>query len=126
MREASPYMRAHRGHTFVIHVGGELVAAPGFAQLIQDLTLLTGIGGEPWGAAAQALSEQYGLPIRTHVIGPRQSIEDHAGEWASLREITDTGCLLVRPDHHVAWRAMAMTATPDADLGEALAAILGH
>ena len=44
MREASPYMRAHRGHTFVIHVGGELVADPGFAQLIQDLTLLTGIG----------------------------------------------------------------------------------
>ncbi len=91
-----------------------------------QFTLLTGIGGEPWGAAAQALSEQFGLPIRTHVIGPRQSIEDHAGEWASLREITDTGCLLVRPDHHVAWRAMAMTATPDADLGEALAAILGH
>jgi 2,4-dichlorophenol 6-monooxygenase len=91
-----------------------------------QFTLLTGIGGEAWVAAAQALSEQYGLPIRTHVIGPRQATQDHAGEWAALREIADTGCLLIRPDHHVAWRAMAMTATPDADLGQALAAILGH
>ena len=91
-----------------------------------QFTLLTGIGGEPWVTAAQALSDQYGLTIRTHVIGPRQAIEDHAGEWAGLREIADTGCLLVRPDHHVGWRAMAMTATPDADLGRALAIILGH
>ena len=86
-------------------------------------TLLTGIGGQPWVDAARAVA---GLDIRTHVIGPRQAIEDHAGEWAALREIADTGCLLIRPDHHVAWRAMAMTATPDADLGRALAAILGH
>ena len=89
-------------------------------------TLLTGIGGDLWVAAAQALSERYGLPIRTHVIGPRQAIEDHAGEWSAMRGIADTGCLLVRPDHHVAWRAPAMTATPDTDLGHALATILGH
>lgn len=44
MREASPYMRAHRGHTFVIHLAGEVVADPGFAHLIQDLTLLSGVG----------------------------------------------------------------------------------
>lgn len=44
MREASPYMRAHRGHTFVVYVAGELVAAAGFPQLIQDLTLLAGVG----------------------------------------------------------------------------------
>ena len=44
MREASPYMRAHRGHTFVIYLAGEVVADPGFPSLIQDLTLLSGIG----------------------------------------------------------------------------------
>ncbi|MBM4228170.1 MAG: amino-acid N-acetyltransferase [Gammaproteobacteria bacterium] len=44
MREASPYMRAHRGHTFVVYVAGELVAAAGFPQLVQDLTLLAGVG----------------------------------------------------------------------------------
>ncbi|MGD9600414.1 MAG: amino-acid N-acetyltransferase [Gammaproteobacteria bacterium] len=44
MREASPYMRAHRGHTFVVYVDGVVVAGAGFAQLVQDLTLLSGIG----------------------------------------------------------------------------------
>lgn len=44
MREASPYMRAHRGHTFVIHLAGELVDAPDFPHLVQDLSLLVGIG----------------------------------------------------------------------------------
>ena len=44
MREASPYMRAHRGHTFVVHLAGELVDRPDFAPLVQDLALLAGIG----------------------------------------------------------------------------------
>jgi amino-acid N-acetyltransferase len=44
MREASPYLRAHRGETFVVHLGGELVEGPTFAQVVQDLALLAGIG----------------------------------------------------------------------------------
>ncbi len=44
MREASPYLRAHRGRTFVVYFGGEAVAAAGFAALVQDLALLCGIG----------------------------------------------------------------------------------
>ncbi len=37
-------MRAHRGQTFVIYLAGEVVAAAAFTHLIQDLTLLSGIG----------------------------------------------------------------------------------
>jgi amino-acid N-acetyltransferase len=44
MREASPYLRAHRGGTFVVYLGGEVVDGPTFAQVVQDLALLTGIG----------------------------------------------------------------------------------
>lgn len=44
MREASPYLRAHRGETFVVHLGGDVVDGPAFAQVVQDLALLTGIG----------------------------------------------------------------------------------
>lgn len=44
MREASPYLRAHRGQTFVVYVGGEAIAGPGFPQIVQDLALLCGIG----------------------------------------------------------------------------------
>ncbi|HMM76364.1 MAG TPA: amino-acid N-acetyltransferase [Gammaproteobacteria bacterium] len=44
MREASPYLRAHRGQTFVVYLGGEAIAGAGFPQIVQDLALLCGIG----------------------------------------------------------------------------------
>jgi 2,4-dichlorophenol 6-monooxygenase len=87
-------------------------------------TILTGIGGEAWVAAARALSAEMGIEIATVTVGPRQEVEDFAGDWARAREIGDSGCLLVRPDHHVAWRAEAATADPLADLRRALTAIL--
>jgi amino-acid N-acetyltransferase len=43
-RGSSPYIHAHRGRTFVISIGGEAVADPGFANLIHDLALLHGLG----------------------------------------------------------------------------------
>ena len=43
-RGSSPYIHAHRGRTFVICLGGEAVADPGFANLIHDLALLHGLG----------------------------------------------------------------------------------
>ncbi len=44
MREASPYLRAHRGQTFVVYLGGEAIAGASFPQIVQDLALLCGIG----------------------------------------------------------------------------------
>ncbi|WP_431299893.1 FAD-dependent oxidoreductase [Tabrizicola sp. BL-A-41-H6] len=91
-----------------------------------QFTLITGIGGEAWSAAADALSARLGLPIRVVKIGPRCDIEDHGGDWARAREIRDAGCLLVRPDQHVAWRSEGLTANLEADLGRVLSTILGH
>jgi 2,4-dichlorophenol 6-monooxygenase len=91
-----------------------------------QFTLITGIGGEAWIAAAEALSKTLGLPIRTVKIGPRCAVEDHGGDWARASEIRDAGCLLVRPDQHVAWRAATLTNDPQADLTRVLHAILGH
>ena len=91
-----------------------------------QFTLLTGIGGEAWVAAAKAQAAKRGLTIRTHVIGPRQGISDHTGDWARASEIADSGCLLVRPDHHVAWRSSSLTADPAADLARVLTTILGQ
>jgi 2,4-dichlorophenol 6-monooxygenase len=91
-----------------------------------QFTLITGIGGEAWEAAAEALSTRLGLSIRVVKIGPRCGVEDHGGDWARAREISDAGCLLVRPDQHVAWRSATLTATPEADLARVLSTILGH
>jgi 2,4-dichlorophenol 6-monooxygenase len=88
--------------------------------------LLTGIGGEAWEAAAAKLSGELGLPIRVVKIGPRCGVEDHTGDWARAREIADAGCLLVRPDQHVAWRAMGASGSAEADLRAALKTVLGH
>jgi 2,4-dichlorophenol 6-monooxygenase len=89
-------------------------------------TILTGIGGEAWGDAAQAVGKQLGMDIRVRVIGPRRDFEDHTGDWARASEIGDGGCLLVRPDHHVAWRAFNASTTAESDLSKALKIILGH
>lgn len=43
-REASPYIHAHRGRTFVIVFGGEAVLDPAFDSLVHDLALLSSLG----------------------------------------------------------------------------------
>jgi len=43
-RQATPYVHAHRGRTFVIAFGGEAVAEVGFSDLVHDLALLHGLG----------------------------------------------------------------------------------
>ncbi len=91
-----------------------------------QFTLLTGIGGEDWGVAAAAVSETLGLPVEVRVIGPRRDHVDHGGDWARASEISDSGCILVRPDHHVCWRAEEMAADPQAELTRVLTQILGR
>ncbi|PTQ72004.1 FAD-dependent oxidoreductase [Celeribacter persicus] len=87
-------------------------------------TVLTGLGGEAWCAAAEELSAELGVEIVCHVIGPRRPYMDHSGDWARASEITDTGCLLVRPDHHVAWRSHKLAKDPKAELRRVLNAVL--
>jgi 2,4-dichlorophenol 6-monooxygenase len=89
-------------------------------------TILTGIGGEAWGEAAKAVGKKLGMDIKVRVIGPRRDYEDHVGDWARAREVSDSGCILVRPDHHVAWRASKVTASAEKDFTTALMKILGH
>lgn len=89
-------------------------------------TLLTGLGGEAWVAAAQQVADELGIEIVTHVIGPRQTYVDHSGEWARASEIRDNGCLLVRPDHHVCWRRISLSETPKPELAQALRQILAR
>ena len=106
--------------------------AKGLRHSVLDLcgrgqfTLLTGIGGEAWISAAVAEAARRGMTIRTHVIGPRQAIADHTGDWARASEIADDGCLLVRPDQHVCWRSPRLTSDPAADLARVLTTILGR
>ena len=89
-------------------------------------TLFTGIGGEAWEHAAATVGGEMELDLRVHVIGPRQPHVDHRGDWARASEVSDTGAVLVRPDHHVAWRAEAMADDPEGELRRVLTRILGR
>lgn len=67
-------------------------------------TVLTGIGGEAWVAAAKKIGKEFGIEIDAHVIGPRQTWQDFTGDWARARDVRDSGVVLTRPDQHVCWR----------------------
>jgi len=86
--------------------------------------LFTGLGGEAWAEAAAQVGEELGVEIDVHVIGPRQQYADHAGDWARVREISDSGCVLTRPDHHVAWRSLKVAADPAAELRRVMRSVL--
>jgi 2,4-dichlorophenol 6-monooxygenase len=89
-------------------------------------TLITSVGGEAWVAAAQKLAATKGIAINTRVIGPRRDFEDHTGDWARARDIADSGCLLIRPDQHIGFRAMTTSAHAEQELTSALNTILGY
>lgn len=67
-----------------------------------QFSLLTGLAGAAWAAAAKKLSLPY---LRTVVTGEPGSADPYFA-WARVREIHEAGALLVRPDGHVAWRQM--------------------
>ncbi|OLM15399.1 FAD-binding monooxygenase, PheA/TfdB family, similarity to 2,4-dichlorophenol 6-monooxygenase [Pseudonocardia sp. Ae505_Ps2] len=56
------------------------------------------------------------------MIGPGREVTDVYDDWARLRGVGEDGCVLVRPDAHVAWRAEAL---PD-DPADALRRVLGR
>ena len=78
-----------------------------------SFTILTGIGGEGWADAAKAVAEKLGVEVKVTFIGPRRDYEDFVGDWARAREVRDSGCVLVRPDQHVAWRSQTSWRQPD-------------
>ena len=87
-------------------------------------SLFTGLGGEPWATAAKELSNEFGIIINVHVIGPRQEYVDHTGSWALAREVTDSGCILTRPDQHVCWRSRTIADKPKDEIKRVLNQIL--
>ena len=96
-------------------------------DLVDDLgfALLTGVGGEAWARSAADVSARAGVPVRVHVIGGREGVTDPYGEWAGVREVETTGCVLVRPDRHVAWRSTRHTPDSARQLPAAIEQALG-
>src|SRR2546423_5750581 len=88
-------------------------------------TLFTGIGGESWAQAAATVSACTSVSVAAFVIGPGHDVLDLYDDWAALSEVSERGCVLVRPDLHVAWRSHDLVSDPTATLARVLGAILG-
>jgi 2,4-dichlorophenol 6-monooxygenase len=88
--------------------------------------LLTGIAGEAWAQAAATAGSKLGIEVAAHVIGPGREYIDVYEDWARAREVGEDGCVLVRPDAHVAWRSDGLVGDPETELGHVLAAVLGR
>jgi 2,4-dichlorophenol 6-monooxygenase len=86
--------------------------------------LLTGISGEAWAEAAAAVAEKLGIEIAAHVIGPGREHIDAYEDWTRAREVGEDGCVLVRPDAHVAWRSTHLVDDPAAELLHVLTSVL--
>ena len=89
-----------------------------------NFSIFTGIGGEEWLKAAKNIETQLGIKIQCNIIGPDQDFEDHAGEWSSIREISDSGLTLVRPDQHICWRSKDMISNSSEKLMDVMKKIL--
>lgn len=90
------------------------------------LSLLIGPGGRSWQDAAEKVAAELGIEIAVSTVGVRCDYDDVLGEWTALREITDGGALLVRPDHHIAWRAADLVDQPVAALRGAVNTVLAR
>jgi 2,4-dichlorophenol 6-monooxygenase len=88
--------------------------------------LLTGISGEPvWAEAADHVAKELGLDLACHVIGPGRRYTDLYGDWARLREVAEDGCVVVRPDRHIAWRSVDRVPDPVGALRDVLRQVTG-
>ena len=89
-------------------------------------TLFTGIAGETWAEAAEKVSRDLNVPIKTVIIGPGREVTDIYYDWARVREIDEEGALLVRPDKFIAWRSMSLPDGPEQTLRNALTTLLSR
>jgi 2,4-dichlorophenol 6-monooxygenase len=89
-------------------------------------TLLTGIAGEAWEAAAVKVAADLGVPLQTVIIGPGREVTDIYYDWARIREVEEDGALLVRPDKFIGWRSQSIPDNPERALREAMSALLNR
>lgn len=80
-RQSSPYIRAFRGRTFVITVGGEMLADAQFSNLVHDLVLLNTLGIRlvlVYGARPQIDAQLKAQGAEIHIVNGLRVTDDQA------------------------------------------------
>lgn len=90
-----------------------------------SFALITGADGGLWRDVAERVGKGLGVSVKAVSIGDNGDYTDTNGQWQAVREISDDGAILVRPDNHVGWRAMTGVTDPGVELTTALTHVLG-
>ncbi|MCO5975045.1 FAD-dependent monooxygenase [Actinoallomurus soli] len=104
--------------------GGRRLSTHDLTGAATNFALLTGPGGTPWCEAAAQVAERFSIPIVVAQIGDGAEFTDVDGGWEAIRQISDEGAVLVRPDNHVAWRSMGVGDDPVEALTNAVSRVL--
>lgn len=86
----------------------------------ERFTLLVRPRGLEWIAAGAELAEEFDFALEVLRIGPGCEVNDLYGSSATLSETDETGCVLVRPDQHIAWRCRSAPTDPMSKLRSVL------
>jgi 2,4-dichlorophenol 6-monooxygenase len=89
-----------------------------------EFLLISGSSAKGWDEATKEVSKNLGTKIKHVQIGYEGEYSDPTGYWENLSEISVYGAILVRPDHHVAWREKGSIENPTEVLGEVMGRIL--
>ena len=123
--QATTWPGARLPHAWVEHAGARVSTLDLVGH--DRFTLLTGIGGEPWRTAAAAITARFSVPLAVFTIGPAGcDAHDLYGDWALASEVAESGCIVVRPDMHVAWRAHQLADEPTVALARIFERLLGY
>lgn len=126
-RQYSPTTRpGHRLPHAWLARGGDRVSTQDLLDPRGGFVLLTGPDGAGWAAAAAAAAEKFGVTVTPVAVGADGDVTDPEDTWNRLRQIGADGAILVRPDHHVAYRAEHAPVDPTDELSQALAAVLAR
>ncbi|MGE8166317.1 FAD-dependent oxidoreductase [Paraburkholderia sp. NPDC080076] len=115
---------AYTPHAWIQHDGRRVSTLDLVGQ--GSFALLTGMGGQPWVEALRQIGNEFGISVNGWVIAHGSSTIDAYGRWGELREIEDGGCVVVRPDRFVAYRANDLVTDPLGTLRRVFAQILGR
>ncbi len=87
-------------------------------------TLITGADTTAWELAAKRVAAELDVPIPVYGVALGQEYNDVLGDWTRQREVTERGCVLVRPDRMVGWRSHDLPSDPTGALLAAMTKIL--
>ena len=110
-------------HVWLDHAG---VRISSIDLLHSRFVVLAGARGGAWTSAAAAIADDTDLPIIGCTVGHGGELTDPDGDFLETYGISASGAVLVRPDGHVAWRAVAIDGTGTTPLAEAVEQVIGR